>query len=96
MRSISENGESVVKLSELTRMLVRVNAEHRRHDPEVEIWLPGSTIRLTFNPNGMLARDGKLLIEGNVNPGSALLLDEGEFEDDRALDWNAVRNVVRR
>lgn len=44
---------------------------------DIEVWLPGSTIRLGYDPAGMgaatfLRRDGKLMIEGNVTPGSAL------------------------
>jgi len=40
---------------------------------DVEVWLPGSTIRLSHNGGRPLIwRDGKLVIEGNVNPGSAL------------------------
>ena len=44
---------------------------------DVEVWMPGSTIRLGYDPAGngiatFLRRGGKLMIEGNVNPGSAL------------------------
>lgn len=40
-------------------------------DLEVKIWLPGSKISLTKTPTMM--RNGNLLmIEGNVDPGSAL------------------------
>lgn len=45
--------------------------EVRHADDEVLVWLPGSTIRLGqhifFNK-----KHNALLIEGNVNPGSAL------------------------
>lgn len=37
---------------------------------EVEVWLPGSTIAL--GPVFGFLRGGKVNIEGNVNPGSAL------------------------
>lgn len=38
---------------------------------QIEVWLPGSYIRLSpqLVPN---ANRGKVLIEGNLNPGSAL------------------------
>jgi hypothetical protein len=38
------------------------------HEKKVLVWLPGSHIRLS----PMIERDGVVLIEGNVNPGSAL------------------------
>lgn len=40
--------------------------------PEAEIicWLPGSTISL--GPVMSFLKDGKVLVEGNVDPGSAL------------------------
>lgn len=40
------------------------------HDnAEVVIWLPGSKIDLSTT---LMLRDGAILIEGNVRPGSAL------------------------
>lgn len=42
----------------------------RDHGAEVQVWLPGSRIYLT----GVMppAKDGGVLVEGNVMPGSAL------------------------
>jgi hypothetical protein len=46
----------------------------RGHDNAiVQIWLPGSTIALAPS---IFLRDGKVMIEGNVTPGSAL--DRGD------------------
>ncbi len=60
-------------LGELKELVAK---EPRENDGlSVEVWLPGSTIRLSAT--GFIKRSrgpyhGKLLIEGNVNPGSAL------------------------
>lgn len=40
----------------------------------VRVWLPGSTIALTIS--GVIERGGEVLIEGNVDPGSALSQEE--------------------
>lgn len=48
-------------------------AEPPEHDgKEIEVWLPGSTIQLAGENGTLIARGDKLLIEGNLNPGSAL------------------------
>jgi hypothetical protein len=38
----------------------------------VRIWLPGSTIALTIGSGTLIRRGDTILIEGNVDPGSAL------------------------
>jgi hypothetical protein len=49
---------------------------HTRHDnKEVEVWLPGSRIYLAQpgdSPPAFFEHEGKMLIEGNLRPGSAL------------------------
>jgi len=50
--------------------------EHLAHVPtkyddlEVKVWLPGTTIRLT--PMKVEPYHGNILLEGNIDPGSAL------------------------
>jgi hypothetical protein len=44
-------------------------------DREVKVWLPGSTISLEFNGGKPLTRKDCFIIEGNVDPGSALMED---------------------
>lgn len=39
---------------------------------EVKVWLPGSTIRLDLMGQGFMQRGTWLLLEGNVDEGSAL------------------------
>lgn len=39
-------------------------------EAEIQVWLPGSTIQI--GPVMNFLKDGKVLIEGNLNPGSAL------------------------
>jgi hypothetical protein len=55
-------------LGELRQHLAKISHEH--DDLEVEVWLPGSTIRLS--PMMTEPYNGHILIEGNVNPGSVL------------------------
>lgn len=61
-------------LSELRVMLAHepASSDHL----EVKVWLPGSTISLTPGPGlregSMIRRGQTLLIEGNVDEGSAL------------------------
>jgi hypothetical protein len=40
---------------------------------EVKIWLPGSRITLNHGPGTMIAQGNVLMIEGNLEPGSALM-----------------------
>lgn len=42
---------------------------------EIKVWLPGSTIRLNAMAGGFMQRGTVLLLEGNVDPGSALMED---------------------
>lgn len=49
------------------RDILDIHAKH--DDEEVQIWLPGS--RIVLNGPGFFC-NGKVLIEGNVTPGSAL------------------------
>lgn len=56
-------------------------------DAEVEVWLPGSTIRL-----GLPFRRGdKVQIEGNINPGSAL---EGLETPENHLSY--IREILEK
>lgn len=60
-----------MKLKELRELLASEPLENQ--DLEIEVWLPGSSIRLENSGNGTLIKKGnKLMIEGNLNPGSAL------------------------
>lgn len=54
---------------ELIELLQRVPKSHRGR--RIKVWLPGSTISLT-GTRAMLEDDRGVLIEGNVDPGSAL------------------------
>ena len=54
-------------VKQLREALALLGSAH--DDKPVEIWLPGSRIKL--NQTAFL-RDGCLMIEGNVKPGSAL------------------------
>jgi hypothetical protein len=58
-----ENTENTMTVGELLDYL----SKFKREQP-VHVWLPGSRIRLS----PMLEQDGTVLIEGNVNEGSAL------------------------
>ena len=60
-----------MKVSELQRHLAACPEKYLDYD--VEVWLPGSTIRLSpmlLEP--YTGHKKKILIEGNLNPGSAL------------------------
>ncbi len=64
-----------MRIKELKAALAALDRGH--DEMEIEVWLPGSTIRLGYDPAGkgiatFLRRNGKLMIEGNINPGSAL------------------------
>ncbi len=68
-----------MKIKELRAALAALPSDS--DDSELEVWLPGSTIRLNLFGKGVfIRRNGKLMIEGNVNPGSAL--DEGAITRD--------------
>lgn len=41
-------------------------------DLEIKVWLPGSTISLNGNGGKFIVGPGTLLIEGNIDRGSAL------------------------
>lgn len=56
-------------LKELQELL---NSESKSNENlEVKVWLPGSTIRLSGQET-MIRRGNILMVEGNVDPGSAL------------------------
>lgn len=55
-------------LGDLRKHLEKIDAGH--DGLEVQVWLPGSKIRLS--PMLPTPYAGKILIEGNVEPGSAL------------------------
>lgn len=58
-------------LGELRAIVGRFEQAH--DGTEVKVWLPGSRISLNEMGNlGLMPKDGVLLIEGNVDEGSAL------------------------
>jgi hypothetical protein len=62
-----------MKVKELKQALAALGSA--ADDMDFEVWLPGSTIYLAApsgNPPTPFFRYGKVMIEGNVTPGSAL------------------------
>jgi hypothetical protein len=55
-------------VKELREHLAKV--PHQYDNTEIKVWLPGSTIRLA--PMKVEPYHGNILIEGNIDPGSAL------------------------
>lgn len=53
-------------------------------DAEVFIWLPGSYVYLTGEPR---VTHGRVLVEGNLKPGSALCDDSTFAERDALFKW---------
>lgn len=65
-----------MKLSDLKRAVLMIEDGH--DDKEVKVWLPGSTISLGENFMLNLGvpiehKSGAILIEGNIDQGSAIL-----------------------
>jgi len=60
-------------LRELRKLVEATPSKH--DDVEVKVWLPGSTIRLNAMGKGLRLYEGNLIMEGNVDPGSALMDD---------------------
>jgi hypothetical protein len=60
-------------IRELKRILNAITLPESQ-DLEVKVWLPGSTISLSaMGASGMMRRGRVLLIEGNIDDGSALM-----------------------
>jgi hypothetical protein len=59
---------SKMTLKDLREAIAQIGTGH--DNKPVVVWLPGSKIDLN---NTLMLRDGLIMIEGNVRPGSAIL-----------------------
>lgn len=63
--------DEVMTLKQLRAIVAKYPPEF--DDAEIKVWLPGSTIRLDAMAGGFMQRGTVLLLEGNIDPGSALM-----------------------
>ncbi len=61
-----------MNLRELRAIVDRFPPSAGYDEVEIKVWLPGSTISLSAMAGGFMHRGTQLLLEGNVDDGSAL------------------------